>query len=197
MYDPDVTSTGSTPPGFYTLAQVYNRFKVIGSRARLTCMATASTTSSLVSFGARQSTGTGGVAGDACRPRHAVKWVNAGVANVEFDMQYQTQQVLGLTNSEFGEKEYIGLTTGASPSHRWYWGLRQESFDSSTSCPLNYMIVIDYFVEFFDRFDTSLSGLTLVPKVGGTEEKKEKVEKKEDFVLVKADKIAGLSSYFR
>lgn len=155
MFDPDVTSTGFQPNCYDVWASVYKRYRVHGSRAKLQVTTAGGTAVALTSFGARESTGTGNVTDDASRPRHEVRWSSSGFATT-YDMAYSTPTVLGLTAAQYqGSDETSALVT-ASPAHQWYWVIRSESFDQSTSTTAYCFITIDYDVEFFDRADRTL-----------------------------------------
>jgi hypothetical protein len=178
LYDPNITGTGGQPNNFDDWMVQYTRFKVHGSRFRLTMKTTNQAYLALVSVGARQGQATGTVDDDVSRPRHQVYWSNADGPPMTYDSSYTTSQVLGYTKGQYEGTEGLDGTASASPSRLWFWGVRHESYDDSTAVSTSMMAVIDYDVEFFQRLDQTLDLTSRVSSV--YESKRSRAEKKEE-----------------
>jgi hypothetical protein len=156
LYDPNVSGTGGQPQNFDDWMTQYTRFRVHGSRARFTFGANAISSLAVISVGARQNQSTGIVVDDASRPRHHLLLVNGGKPMVTDDQSYSSREVLGQTEAQYqGTETSVGTAT-ASPTLLWFWSLRHEAFDQSTTTVTYCWVVIDYDVEFFNRIDQTL-----------------------------------------
>jgi hypothetical protein len=196
-YDPNVTSTGLQPNNFDDWMVQYTRFKVHGSRCRVEMLASGTNYLAAVSIGARQNQSIGTVIDDASRPRHSVYWVN-GYQRAVFDAKYSTQQILGMTKSQYEGTELLTGTASASPSTLWFWGIRHESYDSSTSVVTPMIVTIDYDVEIYQRLDQQLDLFTRIKEMkqarGAAQEKREETKSERGFELVELTKLSAAAS---
>jgi hypothetical protein len=156
IYDPNVSGTGGQPQNFDDWTTQYTRWRVHGSRARFTFGATSLSQLAVISVGARNNQSTGNVIDDASRPRHHLLMVNAGKPFVADDQSYSSREILGQTEAQYQGTETTVGTASASPTLLWFWALRHEAYDQSTSTSTYCWVTIDYDVEFFNRLDQTL-----------------------------------------
>jgi len=164
-FDPDFTSTGGQPVNWDDFSAIYQRYRVWSSKITWMVANTASGTLDMVS----------GVVG----PRHASTALSTLAAHEAFQCQpytkYQkniiynngtrsqsgslsmsTHKFFGLTVGQFqGQDDCTSLVTTV-PNHEWFWCLNFVADDQSSSTVLYINVILEYDIEFWDRFDTTL-----------------------------------------
>lgn len=159
LFDPDFTSTGHQPRYFDTYMQLYSKYKVLGSRIRisiinshpssiealvlvpLTDVISALTYQDWVELSYSTRTPLNAVGG---RNGHTI--VN----------RMSTAKILGLRPSQVNDEDYSG-TTGTNPVSIWYWNIGIFSTTPGAPISADLQIDIEYDTVLYDRINIGQS----------------------------------------
>jgi hypothetical protein len=157
VYNPGTSFTSAKPPGFALLAQLYNRYRVLGSRCHVLAEAdtkTANTSGSLfqvemVLLPATQSPSFTGT---------SVAGAQLGAKTIMFNIIKPSSLVSTISTSKIlGAKDVEGpdrlqALVSANPAKEWFWIVSIASTtDMSTLNVARITTTLTYDVEFFER----------------------------------------------
>lgn len=166
VYDPDVPNPGRQPPGFDQMALIYNKYRVLWSKADITVVNTSS---------------------NGATPFHMIATLRPQVystANYLRGSDAATRpNVVDVTLTPSGHGDYVGhrfkyrmsakklvdrsvnvksdewsALTSADPTNMWYWVIGYHTYDDSLTLAATYYgyatVRITYYVHFFGHQPT-------------------------------------------
>ncbi len=184
LFDPDFTGTGGQPEYFDQLSALYNRYRVYGSAIKVVFLpfnssgAQVNVPTNAVLLPSAQtlaSFNVDDVAGMA-RAQNRIITGNMDQSNVTMVSSHSISEILGVKDVEGADR--LQALISASPSEQALWSILARTADGTTATSLGISVRITYDCEFFDRQVASQSLLS----------KKEKVESKEEYFVVKKGK---------
>lgn len=153
MFDPDRTGVGHQPYGYDTLANLYNRYRVIACGWRVNQPVTAAgspvTTSSLPSNDPAMTFLDTGVMMENPRSKYITQIPGATAVTLR-GKQY-LPILFGRTKDQYMADDEYQATILASPSE--FAGLYLQTFTATSGLPLSFValqVVLEYTVEYFD-----------------------------------------------
>jgi len=160
VYDPDISSAGFQCPYYDIWTTVYRKYRVLGSRIKVTAMP-AVTDGSAMRIDVCPVAGTGfavtldGYAGNA---RNKYGYAAGGMRPLTITSSATTGAVWGLTEAEMRGRDALTADYNANPTDEWAWVIAAQSA-SGSSLSIYANAEIWYQVEFFLRLpsDTDLS----------------------------------------
>lgn len=162
--DPDVTNTGHQPIGFDEYMKFYNNYRVLGSKITFRQIFTSSTTNAtpaLVHIDGNQSN----VATAFDSPQTFLE--NFGGIATFMSGNYDSAHFIPNTISRtFSAKKAFGPTwrstsafwgsDGYNPGTQYYYHIYFWSVDGNDPTGVNYLVQVDYIVEFFNKKPISI-----------------------------------------
>lgn len=155
-FDPNFTGAGNQPLGWDQWIAFYDRYYCIGSSMRF-CGGVTTGNSAIVSI--RPSTVSSSPATiNLALEKQRVKWkiADSGGSSVNVSAYHNTLQVLGKPKNEYQDGTLSALTTSL-PNSEWYWHFECQAPDATTSTTVQGVIVMTYYLLFFDRKNLSQS----------------------------------------
>lgn len=158
-FDPDVTGAGAQPLGFDQYATLYNKYRVRGSKMKVTAAVTSGShfPCKITIYPQDDNASATGVDNAAARPNSKTR-VTAGYGspNVTLSKYMSSKKQLGVKS--INEETSFAALVNANPSIRWYWCVSVGTIDATTNIAGLYAEVeITYYVEFYDVVDLILS----------------------------------------
>jgi len=180
LFDPDFTGTGAQPEYFDQLGALYNRYRVYGAAIKVvllpftTAGAQSNVPVNVVLVPSAQSLASLNVDDAAGLPRaqNRICTGNMDQSNVTMLASHSVSEILGVKDVEGADR--LQALISASPSEQCLFSLIARTADGVTAAHLGASFRLTFDCEFFDRQTPSQSLL-----------KKEKVELKEEYMLVK------------
>ncbi len=159
LFDPDQTGVGHQPMGFDQYMALYRKFRVLRSRATVTCFSqgTGATSQYIVGIVPLQSTTAKSISDyletDRCLYR-PLGIIGAG-NGVTISTDWMDTRVMFADVA--GEDDDLSGTNAASPADVWYWHHFADSHDESTTVSVTHHIVLEYDAVFSDPVDLTAS----------------------------------------
>lgn len=156
VFDPDQTGTGHSPMGFQQLGALWSKFRVHGSHIEVKPIL-VSQTSTLALCPSLLSTGPSNIQNMKETPYAIYMDFSSGILPVGYKLSkyIETRKVFGYPNI-YQDDVFVG-NVSTSPTSLFYWNVRGESFDGTTTMVMTVDVKITYDIEWFARINLSQS----------------------------------------
>jgi hypothetical protein len=152
VFDPENTGACHQPRSFDTLAALYNKYRVISTRGRLEVRQRAA--HGLIGVVQASNVATALTSADIPyelprTTRIPLTSTNQPCARV--DINYDMAAVLGQTRAQYMANEDTSALVGANPAELIFMHVYLQCPDNVTTIDVDYVLYLDFVVEFFDR----------------------------------------------
>jgi hypothetical protein len=155
VYDPDSSGVGHSPYYYATLAQVYSKYKVYGSKITCYVQSTLSNSTGLALIPTTEPLSAPTSQYEILDlPRAEWRLIPAVNINTKIVAHNaSTSQILGLTQRQVEDNDYSSAIN-TNPAQQWFWNLYGFNVLSSVlQVDLSIVVQIEYDVKFYDRVD--------------------------------------------
>lgn len=159
LYDPDVTSTGHQPMYFDQYAAIYRKYRVLASKIHLEVLNQSSLSGMYFCVYPSTDAATINTLTTVLeQPRAKVlRAIPVGTrVSHNIRMYASTSKVIGIPKTGLNDDVYASETTG-NPANQWYWNMLVASSDLTSPATAQFLIVITYYVQWFDRREATPS----------------------------------------
>jgi len=145
IYDPDYTGTGTTVAGHSSWKDFYSRYRVHGSKIKVTVINDSTADQVVASIVARANSDA-----DQTMQTYATNWV---VGSRDSGKSIATRKQFMATKKVWGQKTIISQEFSAgidnSPTNQWWWTIDLIGVDGNLDCHI--WVEIVYYTELYQR----------------------------------------------
>lgn len=158
-YDPNYTAGGHQPMYFDQYSAIYSRYRVLGSAIKINAINSSATSASnlVLQSGTDHSVLTDLTTLLEQSRSHIARTIPiAQRYPMRIKSYVSTRKACGLNKKQVFDEDYSAAVTG-NPNQIWYHNIMASSVDGSTAIDVRCMVLITYYVQFFDRVIQSQS----------------------------------------
>lgn len=159
--DPDVTGAGAQPEGFDEWMAMYDRYRVVSSKIKITGASQGTTNNSasflMVIVPSGSATAYATLADAESAPFAARKMYVFGGPPLVISKSISTATLTGNSvGAILAEQAFSGLFS-TQPTEQTYWHVYVQAMDAASTVTTNVYVEIEYVADFFDRNNFALS----------------------------------------
>lgn len=162
VFDPDFTGVGSQPLGYSIYADNYRRYNVRASAIQFQLVPSTTTTmlTSAMIAGVFPSTLSGTL------PTNMNDFMSQPYVNYKMPVAQwgsltsntmnnymSTSKLMGVLPHAAQDESYSGSVSSGTPGKPWYWVLSAACADLTSTGTVIWIVHIDYYIEFYDRYN--------------------------------------------
>lgn len=170
VFDPDLSGAGAQPNYFDNWANMYNSYTVLSSRIVVEALNLTATNPVSVGIFPAYNTALPASINDLVGMRYARQVSIMGTGNAvksRLTSTMSTSQMFGIPEIAVTADDLYSsvVTTNPAAAQTWYWTLCAQNESGTTSLNLQFRVIIEYDVKFFDP---SVVNLSLTPQPAST-----------------------------